>query len=214
MRIESLQTGQPKTLGVEGAADPLDRPWTSAIWKEAVHGRVWAGGEGLSGDVQVYRPGHGGTERALLLYPADHYPAWRTEWGTKDLGPGGFGENLTVSGLSESTVCLGDRFVIGEVELEVSGPRTPCNTLVRRHRRPGLIERVVATDRSGWYVRVATEGWLEAGMELRLVDRPYPQWSIAKAAQVYRDRRKDRAAAGRLAACPALVSDWRPKLAG
>src|SRR5689334_22484023 len=126
MRIESIQTGQPRTLGTPEAADPLDRPWTSAIWKEPVEGRVWAGREGLSGDSQVYRKGHGGPERALLLYAAEHYPRWRAEWAVKDLGPGGFGENLTVSGLDESSVCVGDVFQTGDIRLEVSGPREPC----------------------------------------------------------------------------------------
>ncbi len=74
MRIESVQTGQARTLGVDGAEDPMDRAWTSAIWKEPVDGRVWLGREGLTGDVQVSRPGHGGPERALLLYSVEHYP--------------------------------------------------------------------------------------------------------------------------------------------
>jgi MOSC domain-containing protein YiiM len=210
--IESIQTGQPRTLGVEDAADPIDRPWTSAIWKEPVHGRVWAGTEGLSGDVQVFRRGHGGPERALLLYSFEHYPSWRGEWGTKDLGPGGFGENLTVSGLDERTTCVGDLWRLGTVRLEISGPRTPCLNLVRRHRRPELIDRVIATGRGGWYARVATEGWLEAGLELELIDRPYPQWPVERVAAVKREAASNPVEAKLLAACPALLADWRRKL--
>ena len=197
---------------MEGAVDPLDRPWISAIWKEPVHGRVWAGTEGLSGDVQVSKPGHGGPERAVLLYCIEHYPAWRAEWGTKDLGPGGFGENLTVSGLDERTTCLGDLFRLGTVRLEVSGPRSPCRNLVRRFRRGDVMNQVVATDRSGWYARVVVEGWLEAGLELTLVDRPYPQWPIDRVAAVKRDAARNSAEAKLLADCPALVADWRRKL--
>lgn len=211
-RVESIQTGQARSAGRPDAADPLDRPWTSAIWKEPVAGRVWAGPEGLDGDVQVFRPGHGGTERALLLYAADHYPRWRTEWGTKALGPGGFGENLTVSGQDESEICVGDLFQVGAVRLEVSGPRGPCANLERRHRRPGLIERVNETARSGWYARVRVDGWLEAGVELVLLDRPFPQWPIARAAAVYRERSRRREEARLLGACPLLLADWRPKL--
>jgi MOSC domain-containing protein YiiM len=213
MRIESIQTGQARTLGSDGAPDPLDRRWTSAIWKEPVQGRVWLGREGLTGDVQVYRKGHGGPERALLLYPAEHYPRWRTEWGTRDLGAGGFGENLTVSGQDEDTVCVGDGYQIGDARVEISGPREPCNNLVRRHRRRDLIERVVATGRSGWYVRVLQEGWLEAGLPLILLDRPYPQWPIERAAVVKRERAARPEEARLLAACPALLADWRAKLA-
>jgi len=212
MRIDSIQTGQPKTLGEDGAEDSLDTSWTSAIWKEAVHGPVWAGSEGLNGDAHVYTKGHGGPERALLIYSADHYSRWRSEWGTRELHPGGFGENLTVSGLDEVTVCVGDLFEIGQVRIEISGPREPCMNLVRRHRRRDLPEVIVANHRSGWYARVLREGWLEAGLPLSLVDRRYPQWPIARAAAVKRNRSRNPEEARLLAACPALIHDWRRKL--
>lgn len=214
MRVESIQTGQPRTLGSSSASDPLDAVWTSAIWKEPVAGRVSAAAEGLSGDTQVYKKGHGGAERALLWYPIEHYHDWRSEWGTKDVGPGGFGENLTVSGLLEHSVCVGDLFQVGELRIEVSGPRQPCMNLVRRFRRPDAIERVVATDRSGWYVRVLNEGWLERGLRIDLLDRPYPQWTIARAARVKRERARTPEEALQLASCPALLADWRTKLQG
>lgn len=212
MLVVSVQTGQARTCGHEDAADPLDRPWTSAIWKEPVQGRVWAGPEGLAGDTQVFRRAHGGPERALLLYCAGHYPAWRAEWQVRDLGPGGFGENLTVEGLDESTACIGDVYRIGEVRLEVSGPREPCRNLVRRHRRPDLVDAVQRTGRSGWYARVLSEGWLEAGLPIVLLDRPHPQWPIERAAEVKRRRLDDPAAARLLAGCPALLADWRARL--
>jgi MOSC domain-containing protein YiiM len=199
-------------MGTEGASDRLDRPWTSAIWKTPVTGTVWAGREGLAGDVQVWTKGHGGPERALLWYSMSHYPAWRREWGSSDVGPGGFGENLSVEGLEETTICVGDLFRLGEVRVEVSGPREPCNNLVRRHRRADLIERVIATGRAGWYARVLTEGWLEAGMPLVLIDRPYPQWPIARAVAVKRARSANPTEARLLAACPALLADWRAAL--
>ena len=212
MRVDSIQTGQPRTLGKAEASDPLDRQWTSAIWKEPVEGRVWAGREGLSGDAQVHRAHHGGPERALLLYPADHYPRWRTEWGTREIGPGGFGENLTVSGLDEHAVCVGDVLQIGAVRLEVSGPREPCSNLVQRHRRPDLMDQVRATDRSGWYARVQQEGWLERGLAIQLLDRPYPQWPISRAARVKRERIREPAEALLLAQCPGLLADWRVRI--
>jgi MOSC domain-containing protein YiiM len=169
---------------------------------------------GLAGDAQVSRPSHGGPERALLLYSADHYPRWRAEWDVATLEPGAFGENLTVEGLTERTVCLGDRFLIGDVCLEVSGPRGPCRNLARRHRRPDLVAAIRANHRSGWYARVLTEGWLEAGLTIALRDRPYPQWPILRAAEVWRRRSEDPESARLLGACPALMADWRGKLAG
>jgi len=212
MRLESVQIGQTRTYGTPGAAHPLERPWTSAIRKEPIEGQVWAGREGLSGDQQYDRQGHGGPDRALLMYSADHYPKWREEWGRKDVGPGAFGENLTVSGLSEDSVCIGDVFRIGEVRVEVSSPRSPCNNLARRHGIHDLVKVIVLNNRSGWYLRVLREGWLEAGMEVMLADRPYPQWTIRRAAQVKRLRADMPEDARLLAACPALQIVWRRKL--
>lgn len=209
MRLTSLQVGQTRTFGKAEATDPLEKAWTSAIKKEPVDGQVWAGREGLSGDHQYDRQHHGGPERALLMYSADHYPRWRAEWGRKDVGPGGFGENLTITGLTEDTACLGDIFQLGEVRVEVSSPRTPCVNLSRRHAIPDLVRTILQNHRSGWYLRVLQEGWLEAGMPVLLLDRPYPQWTIRRAAEVKRLRTERVAEAKLLAACPALQREWR-----
>ena len=205
MRLESIQVGPPRTY--DGP-----RPWTSAIKKEPVLGQVWAGREGLSGDHQYDRRHHGGPERALLMYSADHYPRWRAEWERSDVGPGGFGENLTVAGATEDTVCIGDVFRIGDVRLEVSSPRTPCSTLSRRHGLPELVQTIVRNHRSGWYLRVLQEGWLEAGMEVVLADRPYPQWTVRRTAEVKRMRADLVEDARLLAACSALQVEWRKLL--
>ncbi len=209
MQVVSIQTGQARTRGRADAADPLDQLWTSAIWKEPVQGRVWAGVLGLAGDTQVNRQVHGGPDRALLLYAAGHYPRWRSEWGGSAPGPGGFGENLTVEGQDESTVCIGDVYRVGEVRIEVSGPRMPCLNLARRHRRTELVEAVLRTGRSGWYARVLTEGWVEAGLPVVLADRPYPEWPVDRASRTVARRREEPAPARLLARCPALIADWR-----
>src|SRR5262249_3302189 len=144
---------------------------------------------------------------------AEHYPRWRAEWQTRDVSPGGFGENLTVSGADETTACVGDVYQIGDARVEVSGPREPCNNLVRRHRRPTIIEEVRATGRGGWYVRGLREGWVETGMTVGLIDRPYPQWPIIRASRVRRARADDPENARLLGGCPALLADWRASLA-
>ncbi len=133
MRLLSVQVGIPRTVGTPGALDPMQREFTSAIWKEPVSGPVRAGGLGLAGDSVANTRVHGGPEQAVLMYAESHYPLWRAEWGRDDLGPGGFGENLTVEGLVEDSVCIGDVLEIGEARLQVSQPRQPCATLARRH---------------------------------------------------------------------------------
>ena len=94
-----------------------------------------------------------------------------------DMPYGAFGENLTIAGLSEESVCIGDIFRIGDVTFEVSQPRQPCWKLARRWRMHELLGLVVRNGRSGWYLRVLEEGWIEAGMPVELIERPNPAWS-------------------------------------
>lgn len=212
MRIVSLQSGPVRQYGVEGAEDPLERPWTSAIVKEAVSGPVWLGHEGLAGDSQADRRHHGGRDKALLGYGAGHYPAWRVELAEPDLAPGAFGENLAIEGATEHTVCVGDVFSLGKARVEVSQPRQPCQTLARRFRRRDMMRRVLERHAFGWYFRVLREGWLREGMRFVLEDRPWPQWTVREVERVMRRRREEPEAALRLARCEALPEDWRTTL--
>ncbi len=179
-RIVSIQIGRPAMHPVP--ADPDDEPesdpqfFRSAIAKHAVSGPVDVGNDGLEGDEVEDRRAHGGPNQALLAYAAAHYPLWRAEWQREDVRWGGFGENLTVDGADDS-VCLGDRWSIGEVTLEVTKPRTPCNRLAMYQRRLDLIQRVRASGRSGWYLRVLVVGPLIAGAEI--------VWSIFLASSRY-----------------------------
>ena len=213
IQIVSIQIGQPQALGVPNAEDPLDRPWTSAINKSPVEGKIWLGTEGLDGDGQADRRHHGGPERALLAYAASHYPNWERELGVAVLAPGAFGENLTIAGPTEDTVCIGDRLAIGDVIIEVAQPRQPCQNLARKLRVADMVRRVESSGRGGWYLRVIREGWLEAGMMAELTGRPYPEWTVREAARVYHARRNDPTSAARLAECPALSGEWRERLA-
>jgi MOSC domain-containing protein YiiM len=212
MHLLSIQIGTPKTFGVPGSDDPLDRVFTSAIDKTPVAGRVWVGTLGLSGDTVSDRKHHGGPDQALLAYAGQHYPLWRREWQRDDVGPGAFGENLTLADVTEDIVCVGDRWQVGEVIFEVTKPREPCSTLARRHRRADLIGVVNRNGRSGWYLRVLMEGWVEAGMPVILTDRPYPQWTVRRTAQVMEERKARADEAALLAECPVLAANWRERL--
>jgi MOSC domain-containing protein YiiM len=162
--------------------------------------------------MQADRRVHGGPDKAVLACGYGHYPAWRELLGRADLGPGWFGENLSIEGADERTVCVGDRFAIGQARFEVTQPRQPCATLNRRFHRKDMVKLVQEHHRYGWYLRVLTEGWIEASMPVALLDRPCPQWPVLVATELMVDRAVRREECGRLAACPALSASWRGSL--
>jgi MOSC domain-containing protein YiiM len=212
MRLLSIQVGTPRTVGTPDAEDRMERAFTSAIWKTPVAGPVHAGPLGLAGDAVANRKVHGGPDQAVLMYAAAHYPHWELELG-RGMEPGAFGENLTVEGLDEDGVCIGDVLEIGPVHLEVSQPRQPCATLARRHQVPDMIALVRRNGRSGWYLRVVLEGNLEAGETIRLLDRPNPAWTVRRAARTMLDRHRRPEDAEELARCRGLSDGWRRQLA-
>jgi MOSC domain-containing protein YiiM len=208
----SIQVGLPRRYGSPEASDPLERPWRSAIFKTPIRGPVAVTALGVFGDGQAERKVHGGEDKALLAYAASHYPRWHKELGRTDMGFGGFGENLTIEGLDETTVCIGDVYSIGTVRLQVSQPRQPCWKLARRWRMKDLPDRVTSNGRSGWYLRVLTEGTIDSGQSVLLEERPCPEWTVARASQVMHFARDDRQAMAALASLPPLAASWRETL--
>ena len=213
MRILSVRVGRPATHPVPVGEGEAPEFFRSAIAKVAVEGPVGLTSRGLAGDQVEDTRVHGGPDQAVLAYAAAHYPAWRAEWGRDDVGYGGFGENLTVEGADEETVCLGDRWSVEGALLEVTKPRSPCNRLAWYQQREDLIERVRATGRSGWYLRVLAEGNVQAGAGIELVERPYPGLTVRRAALAMMNRSANREEAMTLALCGALADDWRLRLA-
>lgn len=217
MRVTSVQIGQPRPHPIPEGGESGEQEFTSAIGKRAVAGPVRLRTLGLDGDAVADRQNHGGPDQAVLAYAGAHYPRWRAEWARDDVGPGGFGENLTVDGADELTVCLGDRWAIGDAVLEVTKPRSPCNRLAWFQRRNDLIARVRATARSGWYLRVIAEGTIEAGAAIERVAHPYPELNVRRAAHAMLTRHhgaeRDRDEAMLLVRCEALAANWRLRLA-
>ena len=182
----------------------------TAIAKQPVAGPLALGRLGLKGDEVADRRHHGGEWRAVLMYADSHYRLWQSELG-RELSQG-FGENLRVSGLDENLVCIGDRLRIGDVELVVTAPRSPCLTLARHLEVEDIVARVVQNGRSGWYLRVAREGMVEAGLDIELLDQPFPQWTVAATAVLYRNRKVAPDRARLLAECEDLIPEWREGL--
>jgi MOSC domain-containing protein YiiM len=207
--LVAICTGTPTDYGTPGAEDPMDRPWRTSFYKSPVDGTRWLGKTNLEGDAQADTKNHGGLDKAVLAYSADHYPSWRDELPDLPLGHGAFAENLDIAGLSEATVCIGDTFSIGDAVLQVSQARVPCWKISRRWRSDDLTLRVQQTGRTGWYLRVLEEGEIGAGMDVVLLERPYPEWPIARCNEVMHVQKKDRELADELAAIPELADPWR-----
>lgn len=204
MRIASVQVGQPTRIG----------KLRTAYRKSPVAGPVRVLGENLEGDGQADRRYHGGADMAVLAYGADHYPAWREELSWPGLPLGGFGENLSVSGTSEATVCIGDVWLVGSALLQVASPRKPCRKISAFWKRPGLLGLVARSGRSGWYLRILREGHLQAGDEVALQSRPHAAWPVARANEVALSRAANRGAALELASVSALSERWKAWLRG
>ena len=150
---------------------PKDVPWRgrtvhTGVWKSAVGGPQLVRRLNIDGDGQGDLAGHGGEQRAVLVYQTESYRHWAQFFGRDDLEPGAFGENFTVDGLADEEVCIGDRYRIGEAEFEVTQPRVTCFRVGMRLGEPDLPALLVAHHRPGFYLRVLREGYVSAGDEI------------------------------------------------
>jgi MOSC domain-containing protein YiiM len=211
--LVSVQVGTPRLLGPDvGLARPLDRRWLSAFVKHQVKGPVRVTRLNVEGNRVADRKGHGGPDMAVLAYSAEHYPLWQAELEIAGVGPGGFGENFTISGQDELTVNVGDVYRVGGATVQVSQPRGPCYKISYRWKRPDLLGLCEKNGRHGWYLRVLQEGMVEAGHEVELLERPNPAWTVRRAADVYRERRKDRETASELARIVGYASQPKARI--
>lgn len=206
MTVDALLTGMPV---------PFRDGDYSAIAKQPVSGAVRIGWLGLAGDSVADPVHHGGWDKAIHLYPQDHYGWWRERKPDHPLleKPGAFGENIASRGMTEEEICLGDRFSLGSAVVEVSHGRQPCWKLDHRFGARDVMATIVKTARCGIYFRVLREGEAEAGAMMELLERPLPQWSIARLFRLLiGGGHKDEPDAVRaLADMPVLAEAWRDR---
>src|SRR5260370_20195642 len=157
MQIISINVGLPREVEWRG------RLVETGIFKQPVAGRVRIGRLNVEGDRQADLTVHGGADKAIYVYPSEHYAFWQEELPDIDLPWGTFGENFTTTGLLESDVHIGDRFRAGSSELVVTQPRMPCFKLGIRFGRPDMVKRFLRSGRTGFYLRVEREGDAAAG---------------------------------------------------
>lgn len=212
IQLLSIQTGLPKKLNTPDITGTMNHEWTTGFFKEPTPDPVWAGTTNLAGDGQADLRVHGGPDKAINAYPYEHYAFWLIELDFKELPNGAFGENFTVTGILETKACIGDIFAVGDALVQISQPRRPCWKLSRRWGVQDLVARVAHTGKTGWYFRVLREGNVQSGTELVLMERPYPQWTIAIANNIMLHRKENHSARRALAECPALSKSWRETL--
>jgi MOSC domain-containing protein YiiM len=181
----------------------------SGIDKVPVEGRVRVRTLNLEGDGQADLKVHGGVDKAVYAYSTEHYPAWSRELGETGLPLGWFGENLTVEGMLEEEVRIGDVYRIGTALFQVSQPRTPCHKLEAKSGRAGFARRFVLSGRSGFYLRVLEEGEVGAGDAVERVRRDPIPLTIREANDLaFAEDEKDLDVLGRAARIESLSEGW------
>src|SRR5258708_34283716 len=173
MNIPSVNVGLPRNVEWRGQVVQ------TSIFKEPVTGSVKVRRLNIDGDQQSDLTVHGGAEKAVYVYPSEHYEFWRQELPKFDLSWGAFGENLTSTGLDEDNVHIGDPFRIGTAEFVVTQPRMPCYKLGIRFGRPDMIKRFLKSGRTGFYLAVTQEGDVTAGDAVSVLGKHPDAVSIA-----------------------------------
>ncbi len=210
--VSQLLKGKVKQLGIKNAENPMDREWKSGMFKEKTSEKVWLSKTNITGDEVADTKVHGGPEKALFAYPVKHYAYWKKDLSLDEIDVGGFGENLAVIGIDEEKTCIGDTYKLGEAIIQVSQPRRPCWKPARRFKVLDLALRIQNSGLTGWYYRVLKEGYIEAGLKMELLKRPYPQWTIAAANDVMYKHKNDAELTAELAACELLALNWKQTL--
>jgi MOSC domain-containing protein YiiM len=210
MRVVSVNVGLPQITVWRG------EPVSTGIFKSPVEGRVRVAGVNLDGDGQADLTVHGGADKAVYVYPAEHYPYWNARLELEqELPVGMFGENLTVAGAPlEADVAIGDRLRIGSTEFIVTQPRLPCYKLGIRFGDPLMVRRFLESGRSGYYLRIAKEGYVEAGDEIELLSRDPAHVAVSEITRLIAHDRRDTEALRRVLAVDALPDDLRPFFEG
>lgn len=198
----SVNVGMPRNVSWQG------RTVYTGVWKYPVHGPVMARRLNLDGDGQGDTAGHGGEQRAVLAYQIDSYRHWQRHLGRDDLEYGHFGENLTVEGLADDEVCIGDRYRIGEAEFEVTQPRVTCYRVGLRMGEPSLPALLVSHHRPGFYMRVLREGRVQAGDDIIKISTGPGALSVAETDALLYLPDRDTEKLHRAVRIPALSPGW------
>ena len=203
MRLVSVNIGHPREVIYKG------KTVTTGIFKEPVEGRTALRRLNLDGDRQADLSVHGGPNKAVYAYPFEHYEYWREQYPGVDLPWGMFGENLTVEGLREESLNIGDRVRIGSAQLMVTEPRLPCHKLAAKFGRDDIIKRFLHSGRTGFYFAVLQEGEVGTGDGIEMVSRDEHSVTVADITRLYVREKDDMTTLRRAVQVEALPESWR-----
>ncbi len=202
LNLVSVNVGLPREVTWKG------KTVTTGIFKIPVDGPVALRRHNLEGDQQADLSVHGGPSKAVYVYPSQHYDYWRRELEDSELAWGSFGENFTVDGVDEETVCIGDEFRVGSARVVVTEPRMPCFKLGIRFERADMVKRFLKSQRTGFYFGVVDEGLVQAGDRLeRLAEHP-GGLRVADVTRLYTTERKNKALLRKAISVEVLPDSW------
>jgi MOSC domain-containing protein YiiM len=206
MRLLSVNIGTPQELDYQG------RKITTAIFKSPVTGEIEVGRRNLAGDRQADLRAHGGTDKAVYVYPYEHYAYWQSALNRDPFPYGQFGENFTTEGLLEENAYIGDIYRIGEALFQISQPRTPCYKLDIRMNLEKFRVRFSASLRVGYYLRVLKEGRVAQDLSFELIERPTIPLTVRETFVARHGALEDPSLLERARQNPALAENWRKSL--
>jgi MOSC domain-containing protein YiiM len=203
MRLVSLNVGEPQEVLWNG------KSVVTGIFKEPVAGKIRLRRLNFDGDGQADLSVHGGVTKAVYAYPSEHYAYWREEFPDEELPWGMFGENLTVEGLDENSLHIGDRLRIGTAELIVTEPRMPCFKLGVRFGRMDIVKRFLDSRRSGFYLAVEREGEVQAGDAIERLKSDVERVTVRDIVRVHVQDKEDVDVMRRALRIDILPEQWR-----
>ena len=207
-KLLSVQVGKVTISGDKSSKVFLTKEYTTASYKNPVDGKVQITKDGIVGDAVADTVHHGGADKALFANSFFNYKAWQEFLKAESLPFGALAENLTLDGVDETDVCIGDVHKIGSVIMEVSQPRKPCWKISRRWGNKKFTKEIFDSGKTGWYYRVLQEGSFQKGNEVELIGRPDVRVTIQEANEAFKDPDQHKKTVGKLLALDMLAEAW------
>jgi MOSC domain-containing protein YiiM len=203
MKLISVNVGLPKEITING------KIVRTSIWKNPVQARIHVSTLNLDGDQQSDLSVHGGVDKAVYLYPSEHYSYWRTQLPDVELSWGAFGENFTSEGILEDQIKVGDRIRVGSAEFMVTQPRMPCFKLGIRFNRREMVKHFLASKRCGFYLAVIREGEVENGDAIEFTEKHETGLTITDIVNLYTVDSRNQELLRRATELSALPQSWK-----